>query len=536
MRILTTFFFLFLGGLLVAQEQQLPSGQIEVIKDFEVRLTEAKKIRIVPQPTQLDSATRRYTYTLMAPSPKIDYLIPEIKPLAIDPEKKPTYYPMMAKAGYGSPNSFLGAFSYDHVQNDVFEWGVDLGYLSANNKKIPLQKFSDGRGRVNATYLLNGSAKIDGYVDGHFEKNYFYGAEDIPANEDALKRSFKRYDGQVRITKLYDKNSRFRYTALLNILADKDDLGSRETGMRVGGEIGSSVGKKEFPVGIGVMADVSKLKHSEEYPLNNVLVTPFMEYYLGDVKFHLGGLALLKPNENEFLPDLEASYGLFHDLMRIKAGWKGAVLKNNFHYLSSVNPYINTRLDSINNMISRRIYAGINGSSGSLSYEVTGGYTKFERMAFYLQDEDNEEQFNPVYDSGHYISIEGSVQIEVLKNVTLRTQVSNRIFSLDNEAKPWHVPSFDMDGMITYTGGSDTYHVSLIFHGENGLPYRTPGGTESRLDPLLDLNLHGDYFISDQWGAFIEVNNILGNNRERWATYPSFGFNAKAGVIFRLPE
>jgi hypothetical protein len=76
----------------------------------------------------------------------------------------------------------------------------------------------------------------------------------------------------------------------------------------------------------------------------------------------------------------------------------------------------------------------------------------------------------------------------------------------------------------------------LIFHGENGLPYRTVGGTELRLDPLLDLNLHGDYFFTNQFGAFVEINNILGNNRERWANYPSFGFNAKGGVIFRLPE
>ena len=536
MRILVLSAILFNTLLLSAQDKTLPSGQIEVIKDFEVRLTEAKKIRIVPQPIAVDSSYRKYTYKLTSPSPEIEYLVPEIKPLAIDPEQKPTYYPLMAKAGYGSPNSLLAAFSYDHVQPSGFEWGVDASYLNANNKEIPLQKFSDGRGRFNASYLLGDKAKIDGYVDAHFDKHYFYGAEDIPDNEDALKRSFKRYDGQVRITSLYKKGERFHYMALLNILSDQDDLGSREKGMRVGGDIGTTIGNKEFPVGIGVMADVSKLKHSEEYPLNNVLVTPFMEYFLGDIKLHLGGIALLKPDENEFLPDIEASYGLFDDLMRIKAGWKGAVLKNNFHYLSGVNPYINTRIDSINNMVSRRIYAGLNGSTGSLTYEVTAGYTKFERMAFYLQNEDEPEQFDPIYDSGHYIGFEGSLQIDVLKNVTLRTNIANRVFSLDNESKPWHVPSFDWDGLITYTGGSDTYHVSLIFHGENGLPYRTVGGTESRLDPLIDLNLHGDYFFTEQFGAFVQINNIVGNNRDRWVNYPSYGFNAKAGVIFRLPE
>ena len=31
-------------------QTELPTGRIEVVKDFEVRLTETKKIRIVPQP------------------------------------------------------------------------------------------------------------------------------------------------------------------------------------------------------------------------------------------------------------------------------------------------------------------------------------------------------------------------------------------------------------------------------------------------------------------------------------------------------
>ena len=53
-----SFFITFSCVLLHAQD--LPGGQIEVIKDFEVRLVEAKKIRIVPQPTPLDSNVRRY--------------------------------------------------------------------------------------------------------------------------------------------------------------------------------------------------------------------------------------------------------------------------------------------------------------------------------------------------------------------------------------------------------------------------------------------------------------------------------------------
>lgn len=132
--------------LTLTAQTELPTGQIEVVKDFEVRLTETKKIRIIPQPVPIDSTVRMYEYKLLAPSPSIDYLSPEIKPLAINTENKPLYYPLYAKVGYGSPNSLLGMFSYDHLQNESFQWGVDFRHLNANNKKIPVQKFSDSRG------------------------------------------------------------------------------------------------------------------------------------------------------------------------------------------------------------------------------------------------------------------------------------------------------------------------------------------------------------------------------------------------------
>jgi hypothetical protein len=524
-----------LSTLTLNGQTELPTGKIEVIKDFEVRLTETKKIRIVPQPAPLDSSVRRYDYKLLAPSPSIEYLSPDIKPLAINPEQKPAYYPLFAKAGYGSPNSLLGALSYDHVQNESLQWGIDFDHLSANNKKIPLQKFSDSRGRIHAGYLLNESVQLDGYVDGHFEKHYFYGADPFPSNPDELKRTFNRYDVNIKISKVYSPSTNFRYSALFQYLFDKDNIGSRETGSRIGGEIGSALGEQGYPLGIKIIADISKLKHTEEHSISNYLVEPYFDYAIGDLKIHLAGIALLHKKENEVLPGIELRYGLFNDRMTIYAGWKGDVYKNNFHTLSEYNPYIHTRLDSLNNLISRRIYAGVTGSSGNLSYEVTGGYTKFHGMAFFLQDIDDDEQYNPVYDDGSYIGLEGSVRYGILKNVTLRARVSQKFFSLDNEEKPWHRPSFGLDGHIMYTGGSDEYHVSFIFHAENGLPYRTIGGTVDVLDALLDINLHGDYYITESIGAFAEINNILGNNRERWFTYPSFGFNAKAGILLRLP-
>src|SRR5258706_788665 len=236
MKLIYSIFFLFVTNSIFSQNE-LPSGQIEVIKNFEARLTETKKIRIIPQPIALDSSMRKYEYNLQATSPSIEYIIPELKPLSLTPETKPVYYPFFAKAGYGSPNSFLGQLSYDHRHNEFFNWGIDFRHLSANNKKIPLQKFSDTRGRINAGYLLKDNIQLEGYVDGHFETVYFYGADQIPANPDALKRNYSRYDANFSIANLKNDKQDFNYKAFLQHLFDKDDLGSRESTLRLGGEL-----------------------------------------------------------------------------------------------------------------------------------------------------------------------------------------------------------------------------------------------------------------------------------------------------------
>ncbi len=86
-----------------------------------------------------------------------------------------------------------------------------------------------------------------------------------------------------------------------------------------------------------------------------------------------------------------------------------------------------------------------------------------------------------------------------------------------------------LNGQVTYAGEDDKYPCLLSsFNGENGLPYRTVGGTEDVLDPLIDLNLHGDYYFSGSFGAFVEVNNLLGNNRERWAQLSKFWLQCKS--------
>jgi len=46
--------------------------------------------------------------------------------------------------------------------------------------------------------------------------------------------------------------------------------------------------------------------------------------------------------------------------------------------------------------------------------------------------------------------------------------------------------------------------------------------------------LGAEYFFSKNIGAFLQVNNLANNRRQRWQNYPTLGLNALVGVTARF--
>src|SRR5690606_34478803 len=227
----------------------------------------------------------------------------------------------------------------------------EMNYLSADGKKIPLQKFSNIDGRLEAYGLLKDQLRLTGHADVGVHSLYLYGAEEIPDNPDALLRRYHRYDVGVRLEEFVQGDNRFGYHAGLQILADSDNRAAKETSLILTGGIQGKLGF-DIPYGVNARADVTTYKQSEEHELNNFLLMPWLDYALGDLRLHAGATVLLNETGDAILPDLELSYPLLGPLLTVRAGWKGLVQKNNFHTLTSYNPYLQDRLDTLLNTVS----------------------------------------------------------------------------------------------------------------------------------------------------------------------------------------
>src|SRR4030095_6093169 len=194
--------------------------------------------------------------------------------------------------------------------------------------------------------------------------------------------------GHFTLSNLGKEGTGLKYKILFEDLFDKDDLGNRESAARIGGDIETSLGANAYPIGLNVLADLSNLKNTNEQSISNLFIVPYFQWYIGDLKAHLSAMVFFSDNnyetqedESEVLPAIELSYNLFNNKYTLTGGWQGEVVKNNFHYLTTYNPYMNERLDDLRNTISRKIYAGFKGNSGTFQYEISGAYNEFQNKA-----------------------------------------------------------------------------------------------------------------------------------------------------------
>jgi hypothetical protein len=63
-----------------------------------------------------------------------------------------------------------------------------------------------------------------------------------------------------------------------------------------------------------------------------------------------------------------------------------------------------------------------------------------------------------------------------------------------------------------------------------GIQALEPNGKVKKLPTILDLNLKVDYLFSQNFSAFLELNNLLANKYQRYLYYSQKGINFLVGA------
>jgi hypothetical protein len=232
-------------------------------------------------------------------------------------------------------------------------------------------------------------------------------------------------------------------------------------------------------------------------------------------------------------PILTANYAVLPGIMSVKAGLTGETHYLRYYDLVGDNRYIDRNLD-IRPMRDRaHVYVGIDGQVAKhLSYDLSFYTRKIKDQLIYELPVGGSE-FAMVYDS-NFTQTGVKLALVFNKSNKIRAGVTGdfRSFRTSNIAYNFNMPGVKVDIWGSYNFADKVLIGTEIYlFGKRVMALDTAGAAIEQ-GITADINMSAAYRFSERISVFLELNNLLGNNWQRWYGYRERPFDVKAGVTF----
>ena len=529
---------------LFAQNTDLEDNSVTVVTNFRASLTDAERVKVNPATPPADTSSRRQTYSIVPRPLSIEYPAPTIRPRAIQQEEPEPINNAWIKLGLGTPNALYGEASYDVTGQD----NLDLGFYANhygfnNNNKVENQRASDTKVGTEGTYLFDQGFAVNGGLSYDTRSRYYYGYNfsELPADsaltftQDEVRQRFNIFSLHTELYNGTLTQGNLDYHAGISLYLMNADPSVRESNFTI--NIGGTKWINDSnPLDVEFLADFTRFKDTTSQSLNVASLSPSYTVVVADrIKLKAGVRLTSQEDDFDVFPNFTASAVVIDGLLNAFAGVEGNVQKNTLRSLSDYNPWINTRL-RVRNSEATRFYGGVEGTFRGIAYRAEAGYKYLDNLALYRYTRDGEgiPRFNVIYDDGSQVYVQATATLPIVEDLDLNATFVQRFYTMEDEEKPWHLPSLSLNAAGIYTLRTLPLQLRADLFVENGLPYQTPEGGVDHLNALLDLSLNAEYTITDVFGVWARVNNLLNNKRERFYQYPTIGTNFLIGASARF--
>ncbi len=255
-------------------------------------------------------------------------------------------------------------------------------------------------------------------------------------------------------------------------------------------------------------------------------------------------------------PQVSATYELLEDLVIVYGGVSGELRQNSYADFSEENPFVSPTLtiQPTDQQYDARI--GFKGQLlPSLSYNIRGSYRAENRKPLFklnprndFRDDDKGytygNSFELFYDDVKTLGIFGELNLDISRNFSLGVNASVRDYDTETDNPAWNLPNVEgslfMDVQIDQRWFAG---ASLFYVGEredlfsDAVPNTQPSDFPSTiltLDSYFDANAHLGYRFSDQLSVYARASNLANNDYQRWANFRVQSFQVLGGLTYKF--
>lgn len=566
--------FLF-TGVLTAQEKDLGTETVTVVRPYDPTVADAAKIRPLPQLT--DSILGKkiaVAYTIYSVPVASTFTPAKGKAAEVTREAPEKLYNTQATLGLGNYNNALASL-YTSRDFDRGKQRLDLG----------LDHFSS-RGEIEGTPLdadfyntdldLTYSRKereFDWSVGTALEhrRYHWYGVPenlledpDLPGADAAQDYFRAALNGKVALSDAYFRE------ASVALYRFWDAAGSGENRLVLESEFELPVSEETFTLGVVLdyvggefeNAPLTSLQSAPGVAYGNFQagVHPSLLLERDDLRLELGaklvyGLDAENSESNFYIyPAVKASYPVDGESAIAYGGVEGGLVQQSYYGFSGENPFVSPTLDVRPTDRQYEAYLGLRGTLlPQLSYNLKGVYRAENFLPLYLLNPQHAQRtdekgytfgnsFRVFYDDVRTLGVFGEVQLVLGREFTLGLNAAVNDYDTETDNPAWNLPALQASLFADYQVGEHwSFGANLFYVGEredlftlaqeNTAPEDFPS-VALTLDPFVDLNARVGYQVNPQLSVFLKGNNLAGNAYQRWANFRVQGLQVLAGVSY----
>jgi len=261
-------------------------------------------------------------------------------------------------------------------------------------------------------------------------------------------------------------------------------------------------------------------------------------------------------------PNVLLNYTPVKNVIKLYAGIDGNYINNHYSKIAYENPFVNPEHDVINSFEKIRFYGGFDGKFATkTNFKIGFDYSKIDDQPLYYLNEytlfdpnynpnptvvDND--FSVLYDDLSLFKINLEVFHRSSDKLDLLLSGNYYVYNLDEQLEAWNMPDWDANLSVGYKI-TEQLSVSADFFllgtrkaliKESLFKYLPPTSSVANpttfksfnLDAAFDMNVRGNYKITEKFSAFAQLNNFGFQKYQRWFGYPVQSFNFLAGVSY----
>jgi hypothetical protein len=516
----------------------LPDENVNIFKDFNARLLESNKIPVTPNLPPLDTTTKRLDYIVPPKQAVVNYETPTLRPVGMRTAGREDVYNGFLKAGGGIPGSLYGEAGYYLRPSDQFDARLWLRHHSANaDRVLENQRFFNNDIAASSNIFINDKIAVEAQGAYSFDRVHFYGYDHDSLSFDAesIRQDYKILDLGARLFNVERNEADLNYFVTPKFYVFNDFFSNRETGFNL--HFGATKWFNEkHPLTIAIRTDFTRFEDTAVQRLNNIYLQPSFAFHSDAFKAKIGGNFTSNRDIFYVFPDVELNLSIFGDGFQLFAGAGGDLRKNTYRTISEYNPFIQIRGVELQNTQFRDYFGGIKGNLGWLEYTGRVAYSQATDLALFqtLFANTGITRFTVLYDTVNIFNLRGSFKLKPVDGLTVGGTLSSSVFDPNNEEKAWGLPNIEGNvfGQYALLDGKAQLKANMYFADQ--INYLDTNDLPQKTNALLDLSLGGSYYFTKNIGAFLDINNLLNNRRERWHDYPMFGLNILGGITARF--